>query len=812
MNPLDEFFGDRIRRFEGLPALQYRPRYRTLHWRFADLARETIELAEALSAAGIGPGDRVLLQAGNSPYWVAAFFAVARCGGVLVPANPRIPEPQLRRVIHDAKPRLILRSRLGMAGASGLPEWVLEDASVRPEPIPAPLHDEERPPEGLAEILYTSGTTGDPKGVMLTPTNLLSDMAGLSQAVPLTPDDHVLNLVPLFHAYGQTAGMLCPLAGGCPVSHVVQPTSRAIQESLARVPATYLILVPEILKTLMDRLEQRLGRWPGFMTRLYRDRIRRRLSPTLHTICCGGAPLDPRLEEKCHALGFEVLQGYGLTETSPVITANTPTAHRLGSVGRPVAGAQLRLADDGEVQVRGPMLMAGYFRQPELTFRVLVDGWFRTGDLGWLDDQGFLYLRGRRKYLIIGPGGENVFPEDLEAELIHQPGVTDATVIGLERAGRTLIHAVLICRPELAAPAVASANRALAPHQQIQDWSLWSDGDFPRSETHKVLREQVLAQVQGSRNSPLPRALMISHELLPLRRLLAELSGVPLDSIGEETRIISGLAVDSLMRLELATRLEDELGLCINETDITPDLTVAELGARLRQRQPLTASTVYPRRFQEPWASRLRPWLAGLLLKSWVPWCCRLRVGGLEHLDSLSGPCLFVANHRSYLDSAVVALSLPEAWQRRLGIAAATEVLYRRYAWAAPLAELTLNAFPLPTGLQENIQSGFNTMGRLLDDGWSVLLFPEGQMNRIDGRLQPLRAGTGVLAVEMGVPVVPVAIIGTERVVPPDRIWPRARGRVTVRLGSPLSFSAQTPYELARDRIETAMRQLLDLG
>jgi long-chain acyl-CoA synthetase len=305
---------------------------------------------------------------------------------------------------------------------------------------------------------------------------------------------------------------------------------------------------------------------------------------------------------------------------------------------------------------------------------------------------------------------------------------------------------------------------------------------------------------------------MISRELLPLRRLLAELSGIPLDLIGEETRIISGLAVDSLLRLELATRLEDELGLCINETDITPDLTVAELGARLRQRQPLTVSTLYPRRFQQPWADRLRPWLAGLLLKSWVPWCCRLRVEGLEHLDSLTGPCLFVANHRSYLDSAVVALSLPEAWQRRLGIAAATEVLYRRYAWAAPLAELTLNAFPLPTGLQENIQSGFNTMGRLLDDGWNVLLFPEGQMNRVDGTLQPLRVGTGVLAVEMGVPVVPVAIIGTERVVPPDRIWPRARGRVTVRLGSPLSFSVQTPYGLARNRIETAMRQLLDLG
>ncbi len=812
MNSLNDFLDDRVRRFGSLPALSHRPRYRTVQWRFADLGRQTTELADALWQAGIGPGDRVLLQAGNSPYWVAAFFAVARCGGVLVPANPRSPESHLRRIINDASPRLTLRSSLGQAGASGLPEWVLEDAAVRPGLISAPLHDEERLPEGLAEILYTSGTTGVPKGVMLTPTNLLSDMAGLSQAVPLTPDDHVLNLVPLFHAYGQTAAMLCPLSDGCPVSHVVQPTARAIQEALARVRATHLILVPEILKTLMERLEQRLGRWPGFMTRLFRDRIRHRLSPTLRTICCGGAPLDPRLEERWRELGFEVLQGYGLTETSPVITANTPTAHRLGSVGRPLAGVELRLADDGEVQARGPMVMAGYFRQPELTSRTVVDGWFRTGDMGWLDDQGFLYLQGRRKYLIIGPGGENVFPEDIETEIIHQPGVSDATVIGLERAGRTVIQAVLIARPELAAQAVASANRALASHQQITDWSLWPDGDFPRSETHKVRKEQVLAWLQGQRNPPMPGPHMTDPKLLPLRSVLAELSGVPLESIGDETRVISGLAVDSLLRLELTTRLEDELGLCIDETEITPDLTVAGLGARLGQRRSLVGATDYPRNFQKPWAGRLRPWLSGLLLKTWVPWCCRLRVDGLEHLDLLTGPCLFFANHRSYLDSAALVLSLPEAFQQRLGIAAATEVLYRRYAWAAPLAELTLNAFPLPTGLHENIQSGFNTMGRLLDDGWSVLLFPEGRMNRVDGSLQPLRAGTGLLAVKMGVPVVPVAIIGTERVLPPERIWPRARGHVTVRLGSPLSFADQTPHATARDRIETAMRRLLAPG
>ena len=808
MLTLPEFLDRQTTRYAGLPALQYRPRYRTLRWTYGDLAGQTAALAGSLSAAGLQPGDRVLLHSDNSPAWVAAFFAVARCGAVVVPLNPRSPPEHVQRIVDSARPRLLPRSRRSAAvGAGGLPAWHIDSAGPRPPLARAedPL-DESLP--SVAEILYTSGTTGDPKGVMLTHENLLSDMAALSERVPLTPQDRVINLVPLFHAYGQMTGMLCPLLGGCEVRHVGPPTSRAIREALTRYPATHLILVPEILKTLLQRLEQDLGRLPGGLSRILRGRVRRRLSPTLRTLVCGGAPLDPELEDQCRALGFEILQGYGLTETSPALAANAPETHRRGSVGRPLSGLEIRLAADGEILVRGPMVMAGYYRQPQSTAEAFAGDWLRTGDIGRLDPDGYLFLRGRKKYRIIAESGENVFPEDIEAELNLVAGVVDSAVIGRAEAGRTLIHAVLLCPEHRAQAAVDQANQRLEPHQRIVSWSIWPEPDFPRSVTRKVRKEIVSRSLREIRKPP--PAAAGAPEPTPIKRLLAEVSGVPVADIPDDLPILSGLGIDSMLRIELVARLEESLGLCLEEARIAPGLTVAGLEALARARTGVPpAGERYPRWPQSAWAKRLRPPAVGLLLRSWLPLCCRLRVEGLEHLIDPEGPRIYMANHLSYLDSAAFALALPPPLRDRLCIAAATSVLYRRYAWAVPLAELTLNAFPFPTELDENIQSGLHAIGHRLDDGWSVLLFPEGRMNRGARPLLPLKGGTGVIAVEMQAPIVPVAISGTARIMPPGAILPRERGIVGVRFGTVLTFAPEDAYTVATERIQDAIEGLL---
>ncbi|WP_333688817.1 AMP-binding protein [Methylococcus capsulatus] len=800
-----EFLDDMVGRYGPRPAIQYRPRYRTLRWSYLELGTHAAKLASLLDEHGVGSGDRVFLSAENSPHWVAAFFAIAARGAVIVPLNPRSPPEQLANLVRSAGPSLVLASPRRRWEGPPLPVVDIE----RPGRVPSNRPATRTGPARLAEIIYTSGTTGDPKGVMLTHANLLSDLSAVARAVPLAPDDHVLSLVPLFHVYGQMTSLFCPLAAGCPVSYLTTPTTRSVLEALTHTPVTHLVAVPEVLKTMMDRLEARIGRIPGFLWPLLRGRIRARISGSLRTIVCGGAPLDPVVEEKWWALGFEVLQGYGLTETSPVIAANTPQAHRLGSVGKPLDEVELRIASDGEILVKGPMVMAGYFRDPVRTEAAFADGWLKTDDAGRLDADGFLYVYGRKRYMILGPGGENVFPEDIEAVLNRTAGITDCAVVGLESGGRTLVHAVLLADADeaRAAAIVAEANRHLAPHQRIVSWSLWPEPDFPRSVTRKVKKDEVLGRL---RREPSTQAVPVGRST-PLRRLLAQVAGTEAGALSDDTRLVPDLGLDSLLRIELVARIEEDLGVCLDEIDIGPLTTVADLENLLVRRQDrMPRVDAHPRWSLSPWASRLRPLAQKVFLQWWIAPFCRLRVSGLEHLAALEGPVIFMANHRSYLDSAVASFALPDRFRYRLAIAAATGVLYTRYRWAVPIGELSLNAFPLPSGPDENIRPGLELIGRLLDDGWNVLIFPEGQMNRGGLGIQPLRRGAGTIGVDMGVPVVPLVIEGTEKVMPPGRIVPRAAAPVSVRFGAPLQAGEAEPHGRMLARIEDALRRLLE--
>jgi len=806
MTPLSEFFNRQVELYGAKPAIQHRPRFRTVRWRYEELGAAVRRLEEVLVEHRVEPGDRVLLYSENSPHWAAALFAVLSRGAVAVPLNPKSTPAQINQIVVSCQPGLAL-----VSSSSPFPaplKAVAIDPDGAANDVPAVRRSGTAAGEsGPAEIIYTSGTTGEPKGVVLSHRNLLSDLESLAKAVPLTSDDHVLTLVPLFHVFGQMTGLLCPLYGGCSVTYLAAPTTRAIREALAYTPATHLVAVPEVLKTMMDRLESRLGRMPGFLRRALRGRIRSRVSKTLGTIVCGGAPLDAKLEEKWRDLGFEILQGYGLTETSPVISTNTPAAHRPGSVGKPLDCAEVKLAPDGEILVRGPIVMQGYYRDPRRTEAAFSGGWFKTGDTGRFDEDGYLYVFGRKKYMILGPGGENVFPEDVEAELNRIPGVIDSAVVGLPRGGRTVIHAALLCAPERIADIVAQANRNLAPHQRIMSWSVWPEPDFPRSATRKIKKEDVIRHL-GGQPPPPPAA---AGRLTPVKRLLAEVTGFDVRAIADSSRIVSELNVDSLLRVELVSRIEDELGIYVEEVQITPQLTVGDLEI-LAETQKGRAPSLgkYPRWSLSPWAGKLRPLARQVFFNGWMSRFCRLRVEGAEHLAELRGPAVFMANHRSFLDPIMAIWAIPEPFRSRLGIAAATDVLYRRFRWFAPLAELAFNAFPFPVGAKENIRPGLDYIGRMLDDGWSVLIFPEGGLNRSDKPMQRLKGGTGVVAAEMQVAVVPVAIRGTEKIMPPDTGLPKAKGEVLIRFGQPIKTGKKEGYGAATARIEAGLRALLE--
>lgn len=315
-----------------------------------------------------------------------------------------------------------------------------------------------------------------------------------------------------------------------------------------------------------------------------------------------------------------------------------------------------------------------------------------------------------------------------------------------------------------------------------------------------------MAWVSG-REQPRPAA---AAAVTPLVLLLAQVTRQEPGAIHPGSRIVGDLGVDSLMRIELVTCIEEELNVAVDENCITPQTTVADLEARIAAQTGRTpVLTAYPRWSLSSWANVLRPLVRGALVDSWMPFVCRLKVSGIENLETLAGPVIFMANHRSFLDSPVALLAMPRRLRSRLAIAAATGVLYGRFRWIAPLADLAYNSYPFPTEAFENVKTGLEYTGRLLDDRWNVLIFPEGQMRRDSTPLLPLKGGAGVLAVEMQVPIVPMVIVGTDRIAPPDRLLPRCSGVVQVRFGAPISAAVGESYLEAARRIEAAMDALL---
>jgi long-chain acyl-CoA synthetase len=371
-----------------------------------------------------------------------------------------------------------------------------------------------------------------------------------------------------------------------------------------------------------------------------------------------------------------------------------------------------------------------------------------------------------------------------------------------------VIHAVLLCDGDTDGDRiVAAVNEHLAPHQRIMRWTIWPGADFPRSATRKVRKEEVLKWLR-SREIPAAERRAGTSALI---RLLAELTRMDPARITETSRLDADLALDSLQRIELVSLIEETMNASIEESLITAGMTVADLETLIedrRGRAPVT--TPYPRWSLSPWAAALRPWALAVFFLSWLRPLCRVSVAGLEHLAGVRGPVLFMPTHRSFLDTPVIVRALPATFAQRLSVAAATTVLYRRFRWVVPLAELAFNSYPFATEAGENIKPSLEYTGRLVDDGWNVLIYPEGGMNRTQSPMQPLKLGAGMLAVEMQVPVIPVAVRGTERVLPPDTLVPRRSAPVTVTFGAPIHITRDTGYTQATQIIEGALRNLLN--
>jgi long-chain acyl-CoA synthetase len=800
--------------------LRYEGDFGSSHLTYAEASRAAAAFAEYLKAQGIGKGERVLFWGENRPEWVVALWGCLLAQVVAVPVDFRSSASIVERIADIVKARALLIGEGLIAPALACPVWPMRSVLDKPSAVHTfnPV-----PPGELAEILFTSGATGVPKGVTITHRNILANLQPIDEGIekyrkymgPFKPI-RFLNLLPLSHMFGQAMAAFIPAMIEGQVFFTSGYGPRDIVHLIHRRRISVLVCVPQMLELLRyeiehavpeskDAPESKKWYWAWWQYR----RVHRRFGWKFWSFVVGAAPLNPELEEFWRKLGFVVIQGYGLTETAPVATLNHPFNTRKGSVGKAIAGVEIRIAPDGEVLLRGENVTPGYYG--DQVGILDPEGWLHTGDIGELDADKRLKILGRKKEMIVSPSGLNVFPEDVERVLNAIPGVRESAVVAARQGTSEQVHAVLVLDPGADADAVVSeANSKLEAHQRIRGVSVWPQATLPRTPgTNKLKRTEVAAWVAGAAPASQSASTADSVESIiqkyaGSRRVTAESS---LDDLG----------LSSLDRIQLLMELEQRTGTRIDEAQFGSARTVADL----TRVQPAAAAPQeafeFPTWNRTPAARALRRVALPSLILPLTRLFAWIKVSGLENLRSLSGPVIFASNHQSHLDAPAILYALPARWRYHVAPAMAKEFFEAhfhpdRYPWNQrftsglnySLAALVFNAFPLPQR-EAGAREALRYAGELASDGYSILIFPEGK--RTDkGELLPFQPGAGMLASRLRLPVVPVRLEGLERVL--HKTWRMAvPGRARVKFGAPLNLQGDDYSSLAR-RIEEAVRDL----
>src|SRR6266403_1200835 len=861
---------DEFSRYGGDEAAVQRRGYCRESWTYGKMATIAFGFAHCLKQRGIRTGDRVLLWGSNSAEWMAAFWGCLLRGAVVVPIDDGATLDFTARVARGTSAKLVIASADKPTLPTAIATLNLEDLADRSKEslaavsaddggnLSAPAHqsisDEPITRNHIAQILFTSGTTAEPRGVVLTHGNFLANLEPLERGIaPYRKYERwfhplrLVTLVPLSHVFGQFMALFVPPLLGAAVVFEPSPAASEVIRTVKRERATALITVPHMLDLLRNGILRELeargeAEWfahtfaaangQKFIRRSWMfRRIHRRLGWKFWAFISGGAALSAETEEFFKRLGYAVVQGYGMTETASLISLNHPFRAAQGSIGKVLPGREFRLAEDGEILVRGENVASGYWQGGALSDSNPAQengGWLRTGDLGELDAEGNLRFRGRKKSVIVTPAGLNVYPEDLEASLRKQPGVRDCVVTPEQRDGNAEpLAALLLQEPSQAAArhAVEGANRSLAEYQHMRHWIIWPEPDFPRTPTGKpklaaiaVRAAQVFSATQSDDRANVAAAdrggRFSSDSKDGVSAILANIA-----TRRQSPDLDHDLNLSSLDRVELMSALEQRYQVELSETAFAETKTVADVQRLLREPGPRRTEYVYP-----GWAQRGPVRLLRLAVYYALVWPATQILGhpriiGRENLKNVRGPVLVVSNHVTRrADMGLILTALPMRFRHRLATAMGGESLQRmrrpprdwlfvrRWAYQIGywLVIALFNVFPLPqlSGFRES----FRYAGESVDRGYSVLVFPEGEVNNTEtGEMAPFQSGIGVLAENLRIPIVPVRL---------DGVWQMKRqhrrlahmGEITVRIGAPITFPpAAPPHEIARS-LESAVR------
>ena len=857
-------------------ALQIR---RDKEWRrytYAEVLEAANQIGRSLYGWGFRKGDRIVLYSENQPEWGIGYLGAVSIGLVVVPLDSQTWYREVWSVASFTEARGILASEKCFARFSpqslekneedenpvlllnvdnacspfGIAAYPRGTAVDRPESPPLPDSLPAPGPDDLASIIFTTGTAVDPKGAMHSHRSFLNNLLGVSRYLPIYESDQLLSVLPLYHALEFSCGFLMPIYGGSTITYLRSLKPRIILETMRETGTTCMLGVPTLYSLIRDDIDRRIlgsskstlksnllatskqlsksiertfGRNVGkkLFARVYQE-----FGGKIRIFVTGGSSLGDELYEDFKALGMPLSEGYGLTETAPVLTVNPLNRSRKGSAGKPLPGIELRIFQPdqdgiGEIIVRTPSLMKGYYKNPEATDAAIKAGWFHTGDLGWVDEDGYLYITGRKKDVIVTGAGKNVYPSDLEALYKEVTGIAEICVLGLRNGLTEDVHAVIVPGPpgpgqptsaettSAIQKDIRSLARELPSYQRFQHVH-FQDTPLPRQDSGGVSRAVVrreLVQRLGVQDreghGPVTDAGGRSQEELDLVAELSRLSGLPAAEIRERSHLYLDLGLDSLMAIELLLFIEHRFALTIPDEKATSLQLVEHLFELIRASDSASgtvngsAASPSPRSLlpysERPIFDRVCQRVSFGSLKMFYRLYFRLKPDCLDTLPE--GSFIIASNHSSHLDTGAVISALSQvlggAQTRKLRVLGA-----RDYFFDSPLKSwifsTLLNVVPIER--EETSLAGLRTARTLLERGEPVLIFPEGTRSRT-GELQDFKAGLGLMAWELKVPIVPTYIDGAYRALPAGRFLPRPH-RLRVTFGSPMNmaeYSAEDP-------------------
>jgi long-chain acyl-CoA synthetase len=836
-------FLDDYKRLGEERAFSYRHGLRMRHYTYSQIAQMAFQFSHELEARSISKGDRVLLWGENSPQWIAAFFGCVLRGVIVVPLDAESSSDFILRVQRNVEAKLLIYSFKNQLPVElSIPSVKFEDLIEQVQNLTFPHSPININEDDVVQIIYTSGTTTDPKGVILTHRNLIANINPLEKEVQkyikwerLVHPVRFLNLVPLSHIFGQFMGLFIPSLIGGEVYFQKSLNPAEIIETTKENKISVIVAVPRILKSLRDKLEMDwknecpsnkdyeellkdankwhpLRRWWAF-----RD-IHKQFGWKFWAFVSGGATLPTEIEDFWHRLGFAVIQGYGMTETASLISVNHPFKKSHGSIGKTLPGREIRLDENGEILVRGENVSPGYWKQNNRAL-VTKDGWLRTGDVGELDNSGHLFFKGRKKETIVTSAGMNVYPEDLEKVLNQQPEVRDSVVVGIEmETGPEPVAVLILYNKDTNVEAIIKrANDHLALYQQIRRWLIWTDNDFPRTTTQKIRKQEITDWVKSSLAGDKTAKQKTSNSLA---EMIANLSSdLSVNQIEPTSTLMADLRLDSLARVELLSALEDKFQIDINEATFTATTTISDIQKIIQQgTKEIVDQYPYPRWSQKFPVTWLR--LIGLyfLVLPITRLLCWTNSKGLDELRNLKGPVLFISNHITMVDHALILATIPGRFSRRLAVAMEGEVL-RGWRYPPPetgwirrtqllgqyiLTVTLFNVFPLPK--KSGFRRAFSYAGGSVDRGYNLLVFPEGKRTE-SGEINSFMPGIGLLASKLNITIVPLRINGLFSLKEKKR-WFALPGQVTIKIGQPIKFNQDADPAYITNELERTIKAI----